>query len=574
MRTGLWISGAGGSGILVGKLPDGSWSPPSGIMLHTAGVGFLVGVDIYDCVVVLNTDEALAAFSKVRCTLGAEISAVAGPVGIGGVLDSEVHKRRSPIFTYLKSRGFYAGVQLDGSIVIERTDENERFYSRRISVGDIISGKVLYPPPETLRLLHTIKAAQGDTDFDPELVPDDAPPGDFELEDDQPFGIPDRDDPDPYGVLALEQEGVQIKEAGTKKVASRESFQFSPSPTSPIFNMFSRDSTDGGVSRRSSWRTSITEKSIHTIDTSTQTDFDAPSLPPRPLSATYRSSMANIPEDPMPSIDQQISKGTSTAGLAHEEPIDQTIQPEAIPEAIPKAANPILPTIETTEPELKELSAEILAKDADADVDANLEHPAPLSSGIGKVPQLQSPEDPQDEDADDEDDGDDDEAVIHEVQQITKPQFVTASPQVVSKARLVTVAKVAPPALPPRNPGRVRTSGSQSPTRSLDGLPQTSRIDRIDTSAAQLHNDGPNSAEPPVTAYTSSSVYSLSIHDEPSSTQNSGSAGSVSSAEHPDHEKHREISEPPPTSTSTSTTAIETQKPSPPMLPPRDTSES
>ena len=89
-------------------------------MLHTAGLGFLVGVDIYDCVVVINTQQALDAFATVRCTLGGEISAVAGPVGMGGMLETEVHKRQAPVFTYLKSRGFYAGVQIDGTIVIER----------------------------------------------------------------------------------------------------------------------------------------------------------------------------------------------------------------------------------------------------------------------------------------------------------------------------------------------------------------------------------------------------------------------------------------------------------------------
>lgn len=46
MRTGLWVSGAGGSGVLVARKADGTWSPPSGIMLHTAGLGFLVGIDM------------------------------------------------------------------------------------------------------------------------------------------------------------------------------------------------------------------------------------------------------------------------------------------------------------------------------------------------------------------------------------------------------------------------------------------------------------------------------------------------------------------------------------------------
>ena len=81
MRTGLWLSGAGGSGILVARTNSGEWSPPSGILLHTAGLGFLVGVDIYDCVVVINTEKALEAFTKIRCTLGERIS----------ILDTQFH---------------------------------------------------------------------------------------------------------------------------------------------------------------------------------------------------------------------------------------------------------------------------------------------------------------------------------------------------------------------------------------------------------------------------------------------------------------------------------------------------
>lgn len=99
MRTGLWMSGSGGSGVLIARLPDGSWSCPSGILMHTAGLGFMVGIDIYDCVVVINNEKALEAFTKVRCTLGAEISVAAGPVGAGGVLDTEVHRRQAPIYS-------------------------------------------------------------------------------------------------------------------------------------------------------------------------------------------------------------------------------------------------------------------------------------------------------------------------------------------------------------------------------------------------------------------------------------------------------------------------------------------
>ncbi|KAB8255468.1 hypothetical protein BDV32DRAFT_112405 [Aspergillus pseudonomiae] len=167
MRTGLWFSGAGGSGVLISRVPEtGEWSAPSGILLHTAGLGFLVGADIYDCVMVINTYEALEAFTKVRVTLGSEISVAAGPVGIGGVLESEVHKRRAPIWTYVKSRGFYAGVQIDGTVVIERIDENERFYGRKLPAKEILSGHAWVDNPSVKMLTHTVRAAQGDVQFE------------------------------------------------------------------------------------------------------------------------------------------------------------------------------------------------------------------------------------------------------------------------------------------------------------------------------------------------------------------------------------------------------------------------
>ncbi|RAL03290.1 DUF500 and UBA/TS-N domain protein [Aspergillus ibericus CBS 121593] len=167
MRTGLWFSGAGGSGILISRIPEtGEWSAPSGILLHTAGLGFLVGADIYDCVMVINTYEALEAFTKIRVTLGSEVTVAAGPIGMGGVLESEVHKRRAPIWSYVKSRGFYAGVQIDGTIVIERTDENERFYGRKIPAKEILAGQARSDNPSVRMLTHTIHSAQGDANFD------------------------------------------------------------------------------------------------------------------------------------------------------------------------------------------------------------------------------------------------------------------------------------------------------------------------------------------------------------------------------------------------------------------------
>lgn len=335
MRTGLWVSGAGGSGVLVARTASGEWSPPSGIMLHTAGLGFLVGVDIYDCVVVINTEKALQAFTKIRCTLGGEISAVAGPVGIGALLETEIHKRQAPVWNYLKSRGLYVGVQIDGTVIVERTDENERFYGERIAAADILAGKVRHPPYAIKTLMATIKAAQGDIDVDNSAVPTSPTPGDHEIhtvERSNSFGLPDAGDPDPFGVHALLNEGFEIREAGTKSRPSTEAFEYKPSPTSPIFGNFGRHSLDGGnrrdsnsvdrpsskgSNRRDSKRSS--KQSISSIDRGTQTEPLGPAWFEDALRDRTRYSPSKMTtEDPIGEAD---SEATECNGVARKESI-------------------------------------------------------------------------------------------------------------------------------------------------------------------------------------------------------------------------------------------------------------
>jgi hypothetical protein len=394
-------------------------------------------------------------------------------------MESEVHKRRAPIFTYLKSRGFYAGVQLDGTIVIERTDENERFYHSRLGVADILNGKIKNPPYEVQRLTQTLKAAQGDTDVDPSMLTLEPPPSDFDVADGQTFGIPSRDDPDPYGVLALEQEGLEIRESGTRQRVDRNSFVFSPSPSSPLFNAFNRDSVDGSLSQRSSWRTTMTDRSAQTVDMSTQTDMDTQSPPIRPHSGNFRASMANIPEVGYASIDYQMKNST----------LDQATGPEP--------QNGVAEPVET--------AAVDSPQEAELDFDT-----------------------------------DDEEAVIHEVQQAASPQFIRASPQKVTKAKLITVTKPAAPALPPRNPIRQRPADSHSPARHVENGPGVPEAVSEHSLATNL--DIP--AEIHVSSY-SSSTYSQLLHDEQSPTMISDSAGSVSSVEHVDISKPHDSGLPP-----------------------------
>ncbi|KAF7197621.1 SH3 domain-containing YSC84-like protein 1 [Pseudocercospora fuligena] len=472
MRTGLWISGAGGSGVLIAKKPDGTWSPPSGIMLHTAGLGFLVGVDIYDCVVVINTEKALEAFTKVRCTLGGEVSVVAGPVGAGAVLETEIHKRQAPIYTYMKSRGFYAGVQIDGTIVIERMDENERFYGQKLPVQDILAGKVRHPPYEVGRLMETLKAAQGDSDVDESMIPTEAPPGDYEIEAGSTFGVPDKEDPDPYGVLALEKEGMSLKEAGTQKRASWEQFSFNPSPTSPIYNLYSRQSQDmsaRSASRRNSWRSSAFSAAEPKTPSSLRNSMERRrgSLTVMTDSATQTDLSTDAPQSPSRRSvrSQHSSKGSLSNG--HAATMEDVPEDEELKTAHARTDPVSVSTSNgyTTPPRTP-----------------------PASSGVHK-----------DKDSPEHDDEHDDDVQIIEqpvVQSIQTVQPVTS--QVVSRARLVNVPKRLPPKLPPRNPSRnsgqvqVDSSPTKDDSSSVDrGSIDSSQPDKetvTDNTGAEKHN--------------------------------------------------------------------------------------
>jgi hypothetical protein len=171
-------------------------------------------------------------------------------------------------------------VQVDGTVIIERTDENERFYGQKIGVADILAGKARHPPYAIKMLMETVKAAEGRGDVDRammEELADQPAPGDVNLESPTTngpiFGIPEPDDPDPFGVLALEQAGLEIREAGTKSRPSSTQFEYNPSPTSPIFSRFHRRSMDtlGTRSNRESYMSNRSSRTRTSIDRATQT---------------------------------------------------------------------------------------------------------------------------------------------------------------------------------------------------------------------------------------------------------------------------------------------------------------
>ncbi|KAL0960767.1 hypothetical protein HGRIS_005789 [Hohenbuehelia grisea] len=160
IKAGFVFSGKAGSGLVIARLPDGSWSAPSCIATGGLGWGLQIGADITDFVIVLNSEDAVRAFSLGgNVTIGGNISASAGPIGTGASVQATL-AHPAPMFSYSKSKGLFAGVSLEGTALIERKDANRDFYGSPVPAKEILGGRV--PPPEVAsRLYEIIEAAEG-----------------------------------------------------------------------------------------------------------------------------------------------------------------------------------------------------------------------------------------------------------------------------------------------------------------------------------------------------------------------------------------------------------------------------
>lgn len=142
IKAGFIWSGRTGTGLVVAKLPDGSWSAPSAIGTVGAGVGGQIGAELTDFVIILNTQAAVDAFSMGgNVTLGGNLSVAAGPFGRSAEAAGTVGKM-APIFSYSKTKGFFAGISLEGSVIVERKDANARFYGQKYTPKEILSGSM------------------------------------------------------------------------------------------------------------------------------------------------------------------------------------------------------------------------------------------------------------------------------------------------------------------------------------------------------------------------------------------------------------------------------------------------
>ncbi|XP_009960520.1 PREDICTED: SH3 domain-containing YSC84-like protein 1, partial [Leptosomus discolor] len=126
IKAGFLVTARGGSGIVLARLPNGTWSAPSAIGIAGLGGGFEIGIEVSDLVIILNHERAVEAFAKGgNLTLGGNLTVAIGPLGRN--LEGDVALRSSAaVYTYCKSRGLFAGVSLEGTCLIERKETNRK----------------------------------------------------------------------------------------------------------------------------------------------------------------------------------------------------------------------------------------------------------------------------------------------------------------------------------------------------------------------------------------------------------------------------------------------------------------
>jgi len=152
----VW-SGKIGSGVVIARLPDGSWSAPSCIGTGAVGFGLQIGADLTEFVIVMNSEEAVKAFAHAgNLTIGGSLSAAAGPIGTGGAINAAI-RDPAPLFTYSRSKGLFAGISLEGTVLVERKETNKDFYGQPIPAVDLLTGKV--PAPEAASAMYEVVEA-------------------------------------------------------------------------------------------------------------------------------------------------------------------------------------------------------------------------------------------------------------------------------------------------------------------------------------------------------------------------------------------------------------------------------
>jgi SH3 domain-containing YSC84-like protein 1 len=143
-----------GQGVATCRTQNGKWSAPVCVQMAGGSFGFQIGGQATDLVMIAMNQQGLQDMLKNKFKLGADAAASAGPVGRNAAAGTD-WKLNAEFLTYSRSKGLFAGINLDGTVVSQNQDDTRALYGADIPFDTILHGSQA-TPAEALPFVRTV----------------------------------------------------------------------------------------------------------------------------------------------------------------------------------------------------------------------------------------------------------------------------------------------------------------------------------------------------------------------------------------------------------------------------------
>jgi len=172
IKFAMGVSGNAGKGAMTcrtGEHFTGPWSAPSMMRLEGLGIGFQLGGQATDFVLLVMNPRGAESLMKSKVKLGVDAAASAGPKGRDAAAASDI-AMRAEILSYSRSRGLFAGVSLEGSTLRQDNSANRKIYGRSMTALEIIRKGMASVPASGHTLINMLNQKSPRNMSDPESL--------------------------------------------------------------------------------------------------------------------------------------------------------------------------------------------------------------------------------------------------------------------------------------------------------------------------------------------------------------------------------------------------------------------
>lgn len=149
-KAGFIFGGQGGSCVMSGRTPNG-WSAPAFYGFGSGSVGLQIGIQDAQILFIVLTDKGLQALLDSQFKVGADASVAFATLGVG-IQGSTTAALTADIVAYSQTRGLFAGLSLDGTLISTKSDWNQAYYGKPIGAQQlVISNEGANPGADPLR---------------------------------------------------------------------------------------------------------------------------------------------------------------------------------------------------------------------------------------------------------------------------------------------------------------------------------------------------------------------------------------------------------------------------------------